>query len=57
MPIKSRKELVCQRCGKTYVVEINDNVTVEELKKLNNKVCMKCKIINAIKCAVKGGGA
>lgn len=50
MPIKSKREVACKRCGKTFVIECNDGITVEELKKLNEKVCKKCRIIRMIKC-------
>jgi hypothetical protein len=38
MPIKSKRELFCERCGKKFILECNDNITIEDLKKLNNKL-------------------
>lgn len=53
MPIKSKREVVCKQCGKKFFVECNDGITIEELKKLNNKLCMKCRIIRMIKGRLK----
>lgn len=53
MPIKSKQEVVCKQCGKIFVVECNDGITIEELKKLNNKLCMKCRLIRMIKGRLK----
>lgn len=49
MPIKAKRELICERCGKKLLVECNDAITIEDLKKLDNRLCLKCKIIKMIR--------
>lgn len=48
MPIKSKRELFCERCGKRFFVECGDNITIDDLKRLNDRLCLKCKIIRKI---------
>jgi len=45
MPIKSKREYICQRCGKKFIVETGDAITFDDLKKMNQKYCIKCRII------------
>lgn len=49
MPIKSKRELICQRCGKVFIVECGDNITVKDLRRLSNRLCLKCKILSIFK--------
>ena len=49
MPIKSKRELVCKQCGRKFIIECNDGITIEDLKKLNNRLCLRCKIIGVIR--------
>ncbi|MBZ9633379.1 hypothetical protein [Clostridium sp. FP1] len=48
MPIKANREFICKRCGKKLVIECNDEITIEDLKKFINKLCFKCRIITEI---------
>ena len=48
MPIKSKREYICQRCGKKITVQTGDAITVNDLKKINQKYCIKCRIISRI---------
>lgn len=49
MPIKGNRELVCRSCGEEFIVKCNDAITVEELRKLSNRLCLKCRIIRALR--------
>lgn len=48
MPIKGERKLVCERCGKKFTVVCNDGITIEDMKKLNTKLCLKCRISRKI---------
>ncbi|NMM65249.1 hypothetical protein HBE96_21940 [Clostridium sp. P21] len=54
MPIKAKREILCEKCGKKIIVVCNDDITIENLKKLNDKLCLKCKITSILKLRVKG---
>ena len=49
MPIKSKRELTCIRCGKIFNVDCEDNILVRDLKRLSNEFCFKCRILNTLK--------
>lgn len=53
VPIKSKREVVCKQCKKKFIVECNDGITIEDLKRLNNKLCMKCRLIRMIRGKLK----
>jgi hypothetical protein len=44
MPIKSKREVFCKRCGKKIIIECNDDLTIEVLKKLTDRICLKCRV-------------
>jgi hypothetical protein len=49
MPIKGKREVTCEKCGKKFIVVCNDALTLDDLKKLNNKLCIKCRIMRMIR--------
>jgi hypothetical protein len=49
MPIKSKRELTCVRCGKIFKVDCEDNIQVKDLKRLSVRFCFKCRILNTLK--------
>ncbi|MGV8980536.1 hypothetical protein [Clostridium sp.] len=53
MPIKSKRELVCHRCGKIFIVVCEDNITVINLKRLSCRLCLKCKMLSMLKIGTR----
>lgn len=43
MPIRGKREFICQRCGRRFTVETGDVITIKNLK--NIRYCIKCRII------------
>lgn len=49
MPIMSKRKLKCIRCGKEFIIDVGDAISISDLKIFNQPYCYKCKIINFIK--------
>lgn len=48
MPIRAKRELICEKCGKKFSVTLGDAIMPDEQKLLENPICPKCKIFKKI---------
>lgn len=49
MPIKCKKSLICNRCGKKFKAEFNDAILPKDAELLKSPICKKCQLINKLK--------
>lgn len=49
MPVKSKRELVCSKCGKKFAVEMGDAIMPKDAEMLKNPICKICKLKIRIK--------
>lgn len=43
MPIKADRLCICVRCGKEYIIKIDDNIKIKDANKM--LYCKKCRIL------------
>ena len=48
MPIRSKRERICERCGSKFTIETGDAITISDLKKLSEQYCVKCRILRKL---------
>lgn len=53
MPIKVKKSLICNKCGKNFEAEINDAILPKDAELLKNPMCKKCRAIKKFKKILK----
>jgi hypothetical protein len=46
---KITARLTCLNCGRTFVYECSDAIMPKDLQILRHPLCLKCRIINAVK--------
>lgn len=45
MPIKSKRDLICKNCGKSFTIKLNDAIMPKDLEILSAPLCKKCELL------------